>query len=100
MALIKLEGVRVTKHVGSNGAFAVEEYVTLPDGRSFPKSFTVWATGEPPAIDSAVNVTGLFSAKTRAYDAPSGQKVAIDVSINEPEVIVVSATPNTESAPF
>lgn len=101
MALIKLTEVRVTKHVGTNGAFAVEEYIHLPDGRSFPKSFTVWGNGEPPVIDALVNVTGVFSAKAREYTAPSGVKTAIDVSINEPEIEIVAAPkPLPESAPF
>ena len=102
MALMKLTDVRVKQHVGTNGAFAVEEWVHLPDGRSFPKTFTVWANEAPP-VDTIVNVVGTFSAKAREYNAPSGQKIAIDVSVNDPEITIVS-TPATnttnESAPF
>lgn len=102
MALMKLTEVKVKQHIGTNGAFSVEEWIHLPDGRSFPKTFTVWAN-EAPEIGTIVNVIGSFSAKAREYAAPSGQKIAIDVSINEPEVTIVSTaqaeTPK-ESAPF
>lgn len=100
MALIKIENATVTRHVGSNGAFAVEEQVTLPDGRSFPKSYTVWLKGTPPAVGSLVSVAGQFSAKTREYAAPSGMKTAVDISINEPEVNTLHAVKQEESLPF
>lgn len=89
MALIKIESGEVTRHVGSNGAFAVGEEVNLPDGRSFMKQYTVWAQGEPPQIGQIVSVIGQYSAKIREYVAPTGPKTAIDVSINEPEVTML-----------
>lgn len=103
MALLKIESGEVKRHVGSRGAFVVEEQVTLPDGRSFPKSFTVWYEGDNiPAVGSLVSVIGKFSAKTREYPAPSGMKTAVDISINEPEVNVLHAVaePKTEEVPF
>lgn len=102
MALLKVESGTVTRHVGSRGAFVVEEQVTLPDGRSFPKSFTVWNEGEAPAIGSIVSVIGKFSSKTREYPAPSGMKTAVDISINEPEVTTLHAVaqPTVEELPF
>lgn len=90
MALIKIESAEVKRIVGSRGAFAVEEHVTLPDGRSFPKSYTVWAD-EAPLLGSIVTVTGNMSAKIREYPAPSGMKHAIDISINEPNVTILAA---------
>lgn len=103
MALLKIDNGTVTRHVGSRGAFVLEEQVTLPDGRSFPKSYTVWYEGDnSPAVGDLVSVIGVFSAKTRGYQAPSGNKVAIDISINEPEVTVNHTTkePVDEGAPF
>lgn len=99
MALLKIESAEVTRHVGSRGAFAVSETVTLPDGRSFPKSYTIWFEGEAPAIGSIVSVIGVFSAKLREYAAPSGIKQAIDVSINEPAVTILGSD-KTSEAPF
>lgn len=103
MALLKIESGTVTRHVGSRGAFVIEEQVILPDGRSFPKSFTVWnETGEAPAVGSIVSVIGKFSSKTREYPAPSGMKTAVDISINEPEVTTLHAVaqPTKEELPF
>lgn len=91
MALIKIESAEVLRHVGSRGAFAVGEYITLPTGASFQKQYTVWASEEPPAIGSIVSVIGQLGMKIREYPAPSGMKHAIDVSINEPEVTVIGA---------
>lgn len=99
MALLKIESAEVTRHVGSRGAFAIAETVTLPDGRSFPKSYTVWHEGEAPTVGSIVSVTGVFSAKLREYAAPSGMKTAIDISINEPEVNVLGSN-KSEEVPF
>lgn len=99
MALLKIETAEVTRHVGSRGAFAVAETVTLPDGRSFPKSYTVWLEGEAPPVGAIVSVTGVFSAKLREYAAPTGMKQAIDISINEPEVKVLGSN-KSEEVPF
>lgn len=103
MALLKIESGTVKRHVGSRGAFVVEEQVTLPDGRSFPKAYTVWAEDEPPAVGAIVAVTGVFSAKTREYPAPSGMKTAVDISLNEPEVTTLHAVAQpaqSEELPF
>lgn len=99
MALLKIESGEVIRHVGSRGAFALQETVTLPDGRSFPKTYTVWYEGEAPAVGSIVSVIGVFSAKNREYNAPSGTKVAIDISINDPEVNILGAN-KSEEVPF
>jgi hypothetical protein len=91
MALVKIESAEVLRHVGSRGAFAVGEYITLPSGASFQKQYTVWQDGEAPAIGSIVSVIGQLGMKIREYAAPSGMKHAIDVSVNEPEVTVIGA---------
>ena len=92
MALLKIESGEVTRHVGTRGAFAVAEMVNLPDGRSFPKTYTVWAE-QAPEVGTIVSVIGLMSAKTREYAAPSGMKTAVDISINDPEVTVLGIPP-------
>lgn len=86
----KLESGQVVRHVGTRGAFAVEETITLPDGRSFPKTYTVWAEIAPP-IGSIVQVTGELTVKTREYAAPSGMKTAIDINFNNPNVTIMGA---------
>lgn len=91
MALIKVESAEVKRIVGARGAFAIGEYITLPSGASFEKTYTVWAEGEPPLIGSVVSVIGQLGMKIREYPAPSGFKHAIDVSINEPEVTILGA---------
>lgn len=91
MALIKIESAEVLRSVGTQGAFAVGEYVTLPNGASFQKQFTVWAKGEAPEKGTIVSVIGQLGMKIREYAAPTGMKHAIDVSINEPEVTVLGA---------
>lgn len=88
MALLKIESGEVTRHVGTRGAFAVAEMVNLPDGRSFPKTYTVWAE-EAPEIGTIVSVIGVMSAKTREYESASGPKTAVDISINEPNITVL-----------
>lgn len=107
MALIKLENATVMYAVGSRGAFAVEEHVTLPDGRSFPKKYTVWYEGNTNTYKPGqiVEITGVLSAKIRDYvnDATGQPGRAIDMSINNPEVTVlhdVKAEPKDEGAPF
>lgn len=89
MALIKIESAEVLRSVGTRGAFAVGEYVTLPSGASFQKQYTVWAEGEAPPKGSIVSIIGQLGMKTREYAAPTGMKVAIDVSVNEPEVTIL-----------
>lgn len=100
MALIKIESAEVLRHVGSNGAFAIGEYITLPTGASFQKQYTVWAKGtDVPSVGSVVAVIGELGMKIREYPAPSGIKHAIDVSINQPEVTVLgTAKPVTVEA--
>jgi aspartate carbamoyltransferase regulatory subunit len=88
MALLKIESGEVTRHVGARGAFAVAEMVNLPDGRSFPKTYTVWAD-EAPEIGTIVSVIGVMSAKVREYQSANGLKQAVDISINEPNVTVM-----------
>jgi len=99
MALLKIESGEVIRQVGTRGAFALQETVTLPDGRSFPKSYTVWHEGEPIPTGSIVSVIGVFSAKLRDYNAPTGTKTAIDISINDPEVNILGQN-KTEEVPF
>lgn len=91
MALIKVESAEVLRHVGTNGAFAIGEYITLPTGASFQKQYTVWHKGETPVIGAIVGVIGQLGLKIREYPAPSGMKQAIDVSINEPEITIHGA---------
>jgi hypothetical protein len=91
MALIKIESAEVLRHVGTRGAFAVGEHITLPSGASFQKTYTVWQDGEAPTIGAIVSVIGQLGMKIREYTAPTGIKQAIDVSINEPEVTVLGA---------
>lgn len=90
MALLKIESGEVTRHVGTRGAFAVAEMVNLPDGRSFPKTYTVWAE-EAPEIGTIVSVIGVMSAKTREYETANGTKTAVDISINEPNITVLGS---------
>ena len=90
MALIKIESAEVLRHVGTNGAFAVGEYITTNTGASFQKQYTVWAKTNPaPAIGQIVSVIGQLGTKLREYNAPTGTKTAIDISINEPEVTLL-----------
>lgn len=101
MALLKIENGEVTRRVGSRGAFALQEHVTLPDGRTFPKSYTIWYEGDQDIqVGALVSVTGVFSAKIREYPAPSGMKHAIDISVNDPEVTVLHTVKADEGAPF
>lgn len=90
MAFIKIESAEVTRAVGSRGAFQIQEYVTLPDGRTFPKTFTVWQEGEVPTIGAIVQVYGSLSTKVRDWTDNSGTlKHVVDVSINEPTVSII-----------
>jgi hypothetical protein len=104
MAFIKIESAEVTRAVGSRGAFQIQEYVTLPDGRTFPKTFTVWQEGEVPAQGAIVQVYGSLSTKVREWVNNMGEtKHVVDVSINEPTVSIIGkpkpATPEaTKSA--
>lgn len=92
MALIKIESAEVLRHVGTNGAFAVGEYITTNTGASFQKQYTIWAKGtDAPPTGSIVSVIGQLGMKIREYPAPSGMKHAIDVSVNDPEVTVMGA---------
>lgn len=102
MALIKIESGRVLRYVGTRGAFAVEEYVNLPDGRSFPKVYTVWHEGTAPEIDGIVQVHGELSVKVREYQAGGVTKHVADISINQPTVqaIGVNALKNVEAIQY
>jgi hypothetical protein len=90
----------VTRHIGSRGAFEVSETITLNDGRSFPKKYTIWYEGEPPAVGSIVAVSGEVTVKLREYAAPSGMKTATDINFNEPTITVHGVAPKTEELPF
>lgn len=90
MAFIKIESGRVARHVGTRGAFALEEWVTLPDGRTFAKTYTVWNEGTVPPIDAIVAVVGELGTKVRNYVGSDGlEKHVIDVSINQPTVTAI-----------
>lgn len=90
MAYIKIESAEVTRSVGSRGAFQIHEYVTLPDGRTFPKTFTVWQEGEVPNVGTIVQVYGTLSTKVREWTDNTGTvKHVVDVSINEPTVSII-----------
>lgn len=90
MAYIKIESAEVTRPVGSRGAFQIHEYVTLPDGRTFPKTFTVWQEGEVPNQGTIVQVYGTLSTKVREWTDQTGTlKHVVDVSINEPTVTII-----------
>lgn len=105
MALLKIESAEVTRHVGTRGAFAIAEHITLPDGRTFPKTYTVWAEGTAPEIGAIVSVTGIFGAKVREYPVSNGpvaaptMKHAVDISINEPQVTILGQTSAVVEAP-
>ena len=86
----KVESAEVIRTVGDRGAFAIQETITLPDGRSFPKTYTVWASIAPP-VGTIVQVTGEVTIKQREYAAPSGMKTAIDINFNNPNVTVMGA---------
>lgn len=84
MAIITINEARVSKHVGENGAFQVEEIVHVND-QAWTKRYTVWNKGTAPDIDTYVSVTGEISVKSREYQANNGDtKTAVDVNINEP----------------
>lgn len=103
MALIRIENAEIVRQVGSRGAFAVQEYVTLPNGQSFPKTYTVWYEGDSNAYKtgSIVTVTGTLSAKVRPYTTGNGQeKHAVDLAINDVEVTVEHTVKTGEDAPF
>lgn len=84
----KIETAVVSRHVGDRGAFAAEETINLPDGRSFPKTYTIWASEAPP-IGTIIQVTGEVTIKQREYAAPSGMKTAIDINFNNPNVTIL-----------
>jgi hypothetical protein len=88
MALIKIESGRVVRHVGTRGSFAVEEYKTLPDGRTFPIQYTVWHDGYPTVeIDGIVQVLGELSVKISEPNAAG--KVYANISVNNPTVTAI-----------
>lgn len=90
MAFIKIESAEVTRAVGSRGAFQILEFITLPDGRTFPKTFTVWQEGEVPTQGAIVQVYGTLSTKVREWTDNTGTvKHVVDVSINEPTVSII-----------
>lgn len=90
----------VIRHIGSRGAFEVSETITLNDGRSFPKKYTIWFEGEPPAVGSIVAVSGEITVKLREYAAPSGMKTATDINFNQPTVTVHGSVKTEEGLPF
>lgn len=84
MAIININEARVSKHIGENGAFQVEEIETV-NGQEWTKRYTVWSKEVAPAVDTYVNVSGKLSTKAREYQAQNGDtKVSVDVNINDP----------------
>lgn len=103
MALIRVENAEIVRQVGSRGAFAIQEYVTLPNGQSFPKTYTVWYEGNTNEYKTGaiVTVTGTLSAKVRPYTTSNGQeKHAVDLAINDVEVTVEHDVKTGEEVPF
>lgn len=91
-----IESGEIVRHIGSRGGFAVQETINLPDGRSFPKTYTVWYEGETIPVGSIVQVTGEITVKLREYPAPSGMKTAADVNVNNPTVTVIGRAVEAE----
>ena len=84
MAILTLNEVRVSKLVGENGGFQVEEQ-TQVNGETWTKRYTVWSKTIPPLVDSYVNVVGTLSTKAREYTDNNGDvKTAVDVNVNDP----------------
>lgn len=106
MALIKVENAKVLKAVGTRGGFSIEEWVTLPDGRTFPKSYTVWYEGNSNTYKEGqiVTVTGELSAKVFDYvNETTGQPGrGVSININNPEITLQHdvAETTTEELPF
>lgn len=83
MAIVEIKGV-VKKVYASS--FTVAEKVQIP-GYEFEKLYNVWSK-EGPAIGSLVSVSGKLSMKIKTYGEGTEQKSFIDVSINEPTMIL------------
>ena len=84
MATISINEATVSKLVGENGAFQIEEIETV-NGNQWTRRYTVWSKAVAPEVGTLVTVTGQLSTKAREYTASNGDaKVAVDVNINEP----------------
>jgi hypothetical protein len=84
MATISINEATVSKHVGENGAFQIEEIETV-NGNQWTRRYTVWSKDVTPEIGTLVTVAGQLSTKAREYQANNGDtKVAVDVNINDP----------------
>lgn len=84
MATISINEATVSKLVGENGAFQIEEIETV-NGNQWTRRYTVWSKEVTPEVGALVTVTGQLSTKAREYTASNGDaKVAVDVNINAP----------------
>lgn len=68
MAFVTLEGKITRTH---NKGFKLEETITLPDGRSFGKFWTIWSNTEAE-VNDLVTVKGELSTKI-AKDYQTGE---------------------------
>ena len=102
MATISINEATVSKHVGENGAFQIEEIETV-NGNQWTRRYTVWSKEVAPEVGTLVTVHGSLSTKAREYTAANGDaKVAVDVNINDPiwkHLVEAPAEVNTD-APF
>lgn len=89
MAIVEIQGV-VKKVYQSS--FTVAEKVQVP-GYDFEKSYTVWSK-TPPLQGATVTVRGKLTMKIKTYG--DDHKSYIDVSINEPVVMILSEPVSTE----
>lgn len=98
MALIKIENATVTRHIGANGGFSIEEPANEAEGRRYPQVYTIWAK-QAPEVGAIVTVTGIYSHAKREYGEG---KIAVNVNVNEPQVTIIrdSNSSGFDTAPF
>lgn len=98
MATISINEATVSKLVGENGAFQIEEIETV-NGNQWTRRYTVWSKEVTPEVGTLITVTGQLSTKAREYTAGNGDaKVAVDVNINAPLWKQLSDAPAVEAS--
>lgn len=108
MALVKLESAEVVPvsatqtYMGASGTagFIVQEYVTLPDGRTWPVRYTIWKSNnilQFPEVGAVVSIMGELSVKA-VVSQMDASKAFANISVNNATCTVIGAPkPATEA---
>jgi len=104
MSKIIVENATVERVFASKTGWgvAVYESYTPKDGQERRTRFTLWFSGERPAVESGqrVSASGFFSARVRSYEVDGEARHAVDINVNSARLLATPEDPEAAPATF